>query len=114
MFAFSSILGNYYYGESNIEFMNGNKTWLNVFRIAVIVMVFLGSMSSLDIVWNLADLFMGLMALLNIVVIFKLSKVVSKVTRDYIAQKREGEDPVFYAESIDGLVNAECWNKNKM
>ncbi|MBM7871682.1 AGCS family alanine or glycine:cation symporter [Clostridium pascui] len=111
MFAFSSILGNYYYGESNIEFMKGSKTVLNVFRFAVLAMVFVGSMSSLDFVWNLADLFMGLMALLNIVVIFKLSKIVSKVAQDYIAQKREGKDPVFYAENIDGLVNVECWNK---
>ncbi|KGK84196.1 alanine/glycine:cation symporter family protein [Clostridium sp. HMP27] len=111
MFAFSSILGNYYYGESNIEFMNGSKTVLNIFRFAVIVMVYVGSMSSLDMVWNLADLFMGLMALLNIAVIFKLSKIVSKVAQDYIAQKREGKDPVFYAENIDGLVNVECWSK---
>lgn len=114
MFAFSSILGNYYYGESNIEFMNGNKTVLNVFRFAVIAMVYIGSMASLDIVWNLADLFMGLMALLNIAVIFKLSKIVSKVVQDYIVQKREGKDPVFYAESIEGLENAECWSKDNM
>ncbi|MBE6069087.1 MAG: alanine:cation symporter family protein [Clostridium lundense] len=112
MFAFSSILGNYYYGESNIEFMNGNKTVLNIFRFAVIVMVYVGSMSSLDMVWNLADLFMGLMALLNIAVIFKLSKIVLKVIQDYITQKREGKDPVFYAENIDGLVNVECWSKD--
>ncbi|WP_097026990.1 alanine/glycine:cation symporter family protein [Clostridium peptidivorans] len=112
MFAFSSIIGNYYYGESNIEFMNGSKTVLNIFRFAVIGMVFIGSMASLDMVWNLADLFMGLMALLNIVVIFKLSKIVSKVIQDYAAQKREGKDPVFYAENIEGLVNTECWSKD--
>ncbi|KGK84198.1 alanine/glycine:cation symporter family protein [Clostridium sp. HMP27] len=112
MFAFSSIIGNYYYGESNIEFMNGGKTVLSIFRFAVIGMVFIGSMASLDMVWNLADLFMGLMALLNIVVIFKLSKIVSKVIQDYAVQKKEGKDPVFYAENVDGLVNVECWSKD--
>ncbi|MBM7871684.1 AGCS family alanine or glycine:cation symporter [Clostridium pascui] len=113
MFAFSSIIGNYYYGESNIEFMNGSKTVLSIFRFAVIGMVFIGSMASLDMVWNLADLFMGLMALLNIVVIFKLSKIVLKVIQDYAAQKREGKDPVFYVENVDGLVNVECWSKDR-
>ncbi len=112
LFAFSSILGNYYYGESNIEFMNGSKTVLTLFRLSVIGMVFWGSLSSLDIVWNMADLFMGLMAIMNLLVIFKLRKVVLKVLEDFIAQKRAGKDPVFHAESIEGLLHAECWEQN--
>jgi len=113
MFAFSSILGNYYYGESNIEFLNGNKVWLTIFRMAVIGMVFWGSLSSISIVWNMADLFMGMMALINLLVIAKLSKVVSKVLKDYIMQKKEGKDPVFDSNKIDGLKNSECWRKSE-
>ncbi|MBW9147228.1 alanine:cation symporter family protein [Clostridium sp. CM028] len=112
MFAWSSIIGNYYYGESNIEFMNGNKIWLTTFRVGVLGMVFWGSMSSISIVWNMADLFMGAMALINLVVIFKLSKVLPKVIKDYAIQIKQGKDPVFHANSIDGLSNTECWDKD--
>ncbi|MGH4140806.1 alanine/glycine:cation symporter family protein [Clostridium sp.] len=110
MFAWSSIIGNYYYGESNIEFMNGNKTCLTIFRFSVIGMVFWGSMSSIDIVWNMADLFMGAMALINLVVIAKVSKVLPKIIKDYAIQTKQGKDPIFHADSIDGLENTECWN----
>lgn len=113
LFAFSSILGNYYYGESNIEFMNGSRALLTVFRLAVLGMIFWGSMSSLDIVWSMADLFMGFMAIMNLLVIFKLRKIVAKVIEDYVAQKRAGKDPVFNSESIEGLFNAECWAEEK-
>ncbi|WP_432407974.1 alanine/glycine:cation symporter family protein [Wukongibacter sp. M2B1] len=113
MFAFSSILGNYYYGESNIEFLNGKKMWLTIFRIAVIGMVFWGSCSSIAIVWDMADLFMGMMALINLLVIAKLSKIVSKVLKDYIKQKKEGKDPIFNADKIEGLENCECWGTDK-
>ncbi len=109
MFAFSSILGNYYYGESNIEFLKADKNILNIFRISVIGMVLWGSLSSITIVWDMADLFMGLMALMNILVIAKLGKIVSKVLKDYIHQKKEGKDPVFNSDIIEDIVNAECW-----
>lgn len=112
MFAFSSIIGNYYYGESNIDFLNGNKTLLTTFRLAVVGMVFWGSMSSISIVWNMADLFMGVMALINIIVIARLGKVVSKVLKDYVNQIKQGKDPVFIADSIDELKNTECWNRD--
>ena len=55
LFAFSSIVGNYYYRESNISFINENKVWLNIYRIAVVGMKIFGSHSSLDFVWGLAD-----------------------------------------------------------
>ncbi len=66
LFAFSSVVGNYYYGESNIEFMSGSKkTTLNIFRACVVGMVLFGSITQVDIVWNLADLFMGLIAIIT-------------------------------------------------
>lgn len=108
-FAYSSIIGNYYYGETNIEFMNGNKMWLTLYRLGVLAMVFFGAMAKVDLVWNMADLFMGLMAVLNLVVIFLLGKVAFKVLDDYVKQRKAGKNPEFKASSIPGLKGAECW-----
>ncbi len=109
LFAFSSIIGNYYYGESNIEFMNGNKSVLFGFRLAVAAMVFWGTQSAVSIVWNMADLFMGVMAVINLIAIAILGKYAFAALEDYLQQKREGKDPVFYASNIPGLENTEAW-----
>ncbi|MFD3204276.1 alanine/glycine:cation symporter family protein, partial [Bacillus sp. LR_5] len=97
LFAFSSVVGNYYYGETNIEFIKTSKTWLNIYRIAVIAMVVYGSLSGFQIVWDMADLFMGIMALINLIVITLLSNVAYKVYKDYAKQRKQGLDPVFKA-----------------
>ncbi len=113
LFAFSSIIGNYYYGETNIEFINSNKIWLFLYRIAVVGMVIFGSTSQIQIVWDMADLFMGLMALINLIAIAQLGKIAFAALKDYAKQKREGKDPVFTANSIEGLKNIECWEKKE-
>ncbi|WP_298470892.1 alanine/glycine:cation symporter family protein [uncultured Psychrobacillus sp.] len=110
-FAFSSVMGNYYYGETNIEFMNASKGWLTAYRFVVLGMVMFGSIAHVQLVWSLADLFMGLMATLNIAVIILLGKVAFKVLDDFTRQRKKGEDPVFYAKSIPGLKNTECWEE---
>ena len=110
LFAFSSIVGNYYYGESNIEFLSKKKIYLILYRIAVILMVFIGSIASLDIVWTLADIFMGLMAITNLIAITMLGKVAFKALEDYRAQKKAGiKNPIFKKESIKGLKNITEW-----
>lgn len=109
LFAFSSIVGNYYYGESNIEFMNTSRTWLFVYRLAVVGMVIFGSLSDLTFVWNLADLFMCLMAIINLIAIALLGKFAFAALRHYKEQKKQGKDPVFTENSIPGLKNVECW-----
>ncbi|MFC4409591.1 alanine/glycine:cation symporter family protein [Chungangia koreensis] len=113
-FAYSSIIGNYYYGETNIEFMNGNKIWLTLYRIGVLAMVFFGAMAKVDLVWNMADLFMGLMAILNLIVIFIIGKVAFKVLNDYVKQRKAGKNPEFHASSIPGLKGAECWEDESL
>ncbi|WP_257143865.1 alanine/glycine:cation symporter family protein [Bacillus pseudomycoides] len=113
LFAFSSLIGNYYYGETNIEFLKGSKTTLMIYRIAVIGMVFLGSVATIQVVWDLADLFMGVMAIFNLVTIIFLSKYAFAALKDYMKQKEAGQDPVFYADSIPGLENTECWDREK-
>ena len=110
LFAFSSIVGNYYYGQSNIEFISTNKTILTSYRVLVIAMVIFGSLTAVDIVWNLGDLFMGFMAIINLYAIARLSKFAFLALKDYTNQKQSGtKEPVFKSSSIDGLSGTECW-----
>lgn len=112
LFAFSSIIGNYYYGETNIEFLTPNKSWLNLYRAGVIGMVMFGSIGELALVWNMADLFMGLMAVLNLIAIFLLGKVAFEALNDYSGQKENGLDPSFNKNDIDMPYSerVECWD----
>ncbi len=108
-FAFSSIIGNYYYGETNIEFINAHSGWLTAYRFGVLAMVMFGSLAQVQLVWNMADLFMGFMAVLNLVVIALLGKIAFKVLDDYTSQRKAGKNPEFFAKNIPGLKNTECW-----
>ena len=112
LFAFSSIIGNYYYGETNIEFLTPNKSWLNLYRAGVIAMVMFGSVGELALVWNMADLFMGLMAVLNLIAIFLLGKVAFEALKDYNTQKEKGLDPSFNKNEIEipYAERVECWD----
>ncbi len=109
LLAFSSILGNYYYGESNIEFLRTGGGVLTGYRVVAVLAVFAGSVVSADIVWNLADGIMGVMALLNLVAIALLSGVAFKLLRDYTAQRRAGLDPVFTRDRLPEVRGVEQW-----
>lgn len=111
-FAFSSIFGNYYYGEANVRFITSSQRVLNIYRIIVGAMVMGGAMMSLQMVWSLADLTMGLMTLCNIVALVLLGRQALLLLDDYRRQKREGKDPVFEKRAIKELAenkNIECW-----
>ena len=110
-FAFSSIIGNYYYGETNIEFINANVMWKRIYQVLVLAMVFFGAVAKVQIVWDMADLFMGLMAIINLVVILLLGKIAFKVLDDFTKQRKAGRNPVFKSASIPGLKGAECWEE---
>lgn len=112
LFAFSTLIGNYYYGETNIEFLNSNKKVLLFYRYSVLAMIIFGSVAKVQLVWDLADLFMGFMVIVNLIAILLLSKVAFAALKDYKRQKREGKDPVFYKDSIPGLENIECWDNS--
>ena len=93
-FSFTSIIANYSYGESNLEFISGAKNakvMIMIFRFLVLGMVFIGSVASLPAIWNFADLSMGLMALVNLVAILLLSPVALRILRDYERQVKEGK-----------------------
>ena len=110
LFAFSSLVGNYYYGEANLEFLTKRKSSMLIFRVLTVACVFLGSVAKLAFVWNIADVSMGIMALMNIIVIAILSPKAVAIIRDYIKQRKEGKNPVFKAKDIPGLENTECWD----
>lgn len=116
LFALSTIMGNYYYGESNISFMKHSKKSIYLYRFAVIGMVLFGALYSAELIWSLADIFMGLMVIVNLYAITRLSKVARALLKDYIAQKKQGLDPVFYADNIEnipGREHLEAWNDKK-
>ncbi len=110
-FAFSSIIGNYYYGEANIRFLTNSKTVMLVFRLLVCVMVMFGALASLDLAWSLADLCMACMTACNLVAITQLSKYAVRLLNDYRSQKKQGiADPVFKKESMPDIAkDIECW-----
>lgn len=109
LLAFSSILGNYYYGESNIEFITKRPSSLLVYRIVAIAAVFVGSLVSADIVWNFADGAMGLMALVNLIAIALLSGVAFRMLKDYTQQRKDGLDPVFTKDRMPDLDGIAVW-----
>lgn len=114
-FAFSSIIANYYYGETNIEFIVGRGRGRVIFyyRLAVIGIVLFGSVAALELVWLLADLFMGSMALVNLAAIALLAPIAMKVLSDYTRQRERGEDPTFHANNVPGIKNAEVWGSEE-
>lgn len=115
--AYSSIIGNYYYGESNIEYLAGprrSKRWLTAFRVLVALCVFGGAIGSVPLVWALADVFSGVMASINLIALIPLSGVAVAVLRHYAVQRRAGLNPVFYRDdmprSIRGWKYMQSWD----
>ena len=109
-FAFSSIVGNYCYAESNLKFINNSKTALLVFRISCLVAIVIGAVASFDMVWHMADVLMGFMALVNVIAIILLHDKAIKALKDYKRQKKKGQDPVFVAKEV-GITDTECWEE---
>ncbi|MGR0220370.1 alanine/glycine:cation symporter family protein [Agromyces sp. ZXT2-6] len=113
LLAFSSILGNYYYGESNIEFITTSTAVLTTYRSLVVVAIFVGSIAGSDLIWNTADGIMGLMALVNLIAIGLLSGVAFRLMRDFMHQRRQGRDPVFTRDLVPDLTGIECWTDER-
>ena len=121
LFAFSSIIGNYYYGEANIRFLFGKKEENNNGKLKSIlfiyrlcsggVLVMFGALASLEIVWNLGDLCMALLTACNLIAILVLGKYAFKLLKDYQQQKKNGiKDPIFHRSQLPEIENElECW-----
>ena len=113
LFAFTTILGNYYYCESNFQYLlrrDGKRWEMAVFRVIAAVIVFFGAQLNFDTVWAAADVTMGCMALINLPVIVYLSRPAMAALKDYTTQLKAGKDPVFKAASIGLEGKTEFWN----
>lgn len=111
-FAFSSIIGNYYYGEANVRFLTQRPLAILVLRIITGgLMVMFGAIASLDLVWSIGDFFMALVTICNLIAIITLGKYAFRLLDDYRQQKRVGvKSPVFKRETMPDIEkDIECW-----
>jgi AGCS family alanine or glycine:cation symporter len=114
-FAFTSIIGNYSYAENAIAYLgHGHLTGLIVLRVLALAMVVWGSIQTVATVFDTADASMGLMATINLIAIVLLSSTVAKLTRDYFAQRKAGQEPVFHARDYPELgegIDHDIWKR---
>lgn len=109
-FAFTSIVSNYYYGETNLQFISSKRWPVTAYRILVGAIVMVGSLTSLEFVWGMADIFMGLMTLCNLLAIFLLGKYAMRLLKDYQTQRKAGKNPVYHSSTIPEIADrTECW-----
>ncbi|WP_062520696.1 alanine/glycine:cation symporter family protein [Demequina silvatica] len=113
LLAFSTILGLNFYGESNIEYITERRSVLLAYRSVVVAVVLVGGLVSATLVWSLADLLLGLLALLNLLAIAPLSRHVFRLLRHYSDQVRAGRDPVFTRDALPGVARIEAWEDER-
>ena len=112
MFAFSSIIGNYYYGEANIRFITPNTKVMTAYRICSAgVMVLFGALASFELVWNIVDFFMAFLTACNLIAIVLLGRYAFRLLEDDRQQKRQGiKEPTFHRSQLPELEHElECW-----
>ena len=114
-FAFTSIIGNYSYAENAVIYLgHGHQTGILALRVLLLAMVVWGALQSVATVFDAADASMGLMATINLIAIVLLSGTVARVTRDYLAQRQAGREPVFDAAAhpeLDPAIDRGIWRK---
>ena len=110
LFAYSTIIANYFYGETNIRFITQGKTPINVFRIITGITVMIGALVSLQTAWSFVDLAMGTMTLVNLIAIIQLSPKVFALLDNYMQQRRQHRDPQFRRSMMPEIEkDIECW-----
>ena len=111
-FAYSSILGNYYYGEANVRYITHQKWAIPIYRISVGGMVMFGALASLDLAWSLADMAMGFMTICNLIAITLLGKYAFRLLEDYRIQKTQRGQKIQFSpkDRMKDIENdLECW-----
>ena len=112
LFAFTTLIGNLYYVDNCLNYIVGKipaKEFMVLFRIDAVVLIFIGAGMEINMVWNLADVLMGVMALINLPVIVILARPALAALRDYTRQRKEGKNPVFRAADVGLAGKTECW-----
>lgn len=113
LFAFTTLLGNLFYCEGCLNHIAGHtlsRRHMNLFRILACVIVFIGAQMKFGLVWDLSDVLMGIMTLINLPVILRLCSIAMHALEDYLRQRKQGKNPVFYAKSIALKEETDFWN----
>ena len=108
LFAYSTIIANYFYGETNVRFITGKPWALFVFRLASGAVVLFGGIMTLQQSWSIVDLAMALMTIINLIAVLALSKYAFRLLKDYKAQRKEGKNPVFHRDMFPE-ADIEAW-----
>lgn len=112
LFAFTTLLGNLYYVDQCLYYILGRipgKKFMTVYHIIASAVIFLGAGLSADLLWNIADITMGLMTIINMPVILYLSKYAVAALKDYDIQRKQGKTPVFKAKNINLPHDVDYW-----
>ena len=113
LFAFTTLLGNCFYCDNLLNYIHKgqpSKTFMKGFRIVSALVVFIGAGMEVSMLWNISDVLMGVMALINIPVILILSNTALKALEDYEKQKKNGENPVFKTGNIGLEYETDYWS----
>ena len=114
LFAFTTLIGNLFYVDKAIKFIMGRepgKVFMTIYHIVASLLIFVGAGLSADLLWNISDVLMGGMTLINIPVILILGKYVYRALNDYTKQRKEGKEPVFIAKNIGIKDKTDYWNE---
>jgi len=112
LFAFTTLLGNLYYVDKCIIFIMGkipSKKFMRVYYIIASLVIFVGAGLSADLLWNIADITMGGMTIINMPVILFLGKYAFRALKDYDKQRKQGKTPVFKAKNIGLPHDVDYW-----
>ena len=112
LFAFTTLLGNLFYVDKcwgHIAGREPSKNFKQIYYIIASLIIFVGAGLSADFLWNVADITMGLMTLINMPVIIILSKYAIAAIKDYEIQRKQGKNPVFYAKNINLPHDVDYW-----
>lgn len=112
LFAFTTLLGNLYYVDQGIAFINGKipgKKFTAFYRVIASLLIFVGAGLNAGLLWNISDVLMGAMTIINIPAIIILGKYAIRTLKDYEKQKKAGKDPVFKAKNISLPHEVDYW-----
>ena len=113
LFAFTTLLGNCYYCDNLLTYIHKKqpgKRFMIGFRLVCAIVIFFGAGMEMSMLWNISDVLMGVMALINIPVILLMSNTALRALKDYEKQLKQGINPVFKAKDIDLKQKTDYWN----
>ncbi|MFV0634699.1 alanine/glycine:cation symporter family protein [Demequina sp.] len=113
LLGFSTILGLYFYGDANVEYITTRPAARRVFQVLAVGSVLGGALASASLVWTLADALLGLLAIINLIALAFLARHVFALLKDFSAQLREGRDPVFTRDRLPGVTGIDSWESEQ-